>query len=583
MGEVITPEHWVESGASRNNRAEENRQRATEERAARQNAVLDAKKDKLSKELRPKIARNLGTLVEEVAKLTQRSEQQTLRALFEKYDFNQHPKRRRMILLKGEVPPSGSEALVAMLPIYRSLAKVLAGMNPRASLDRVSIEQRYQQRLVSGTTLSVDSEKNGGLIDVEAIGGVIDLLGDATKLLKARVPRLIEHFEALAISRVAPTMRSLEFGGMEPRRLTPLHDCGPMVGDSSDDIEEGVLTLGGFEEVFYLSEDEFDIEHHWPSTKLGQILVTKTVASLNESNPDLAAIAKAYRDHPDWELLSKADKIDLEGKLNGAKESWLANDKRGHFIDSEIFKDRLGALSFALDKQAIEAAESAFRQHRIERRFTLHLCVYPIRVSGQTDFRFGLYLSDATKPTLWTDPLFDAGWCKSNVALTCWQMKEFSAIRTSDVQALDEYLGTEEKWTRLDWFPTTVSPLNSPSAINWLGGRTLDWAMSDNPRGDRFKEGVVVVFEPTFDVPVAPASAPLATPAGMIERSILHDASGDDVLSRIIQDAEARIEWFDGVQASWAEIHRQARAEFTQKINSAVENRDQTNQKEDQA
>lgn len=581
MGEVITPD-WGEMGASRKRRVEENRQRAAEERAARQNALLDAKKDKLSKDLRPKIARNLGTLVEEVAKLTQRSEQQTIRDLFEKFDINQLGKRRRLILLKGEVKPSGSEEFVATLPIYRSLAKVLAGMNPRASLDRGSIEQRYQQRLVSGTTLSVDSERNGGLVDVEAIGGVIDLLGDATKLLKARVPRLIEHFEALAISRVAPTMRSLEFGGKEPPCLIPLHDLDPMAGDSSHDIEEGVLTLVGLDEAYYLSEDEFEIEHHWPSTNLGQILVSKNVTSLNESNPDLATIAKAYRDHPDWDLLSKADKIDLDGNNCGFQKSWRAGHKSSHFVDSEIYEDSLRALSLALDK-AIEVSESAFRQDRIERRFTLHLCVYPIRVSSRTDLRFGLYLSDATKPTLWSDPLFDAGWSKSNIALTCGQTKKFQAIRTSDVRALDEYLGTEETWSRLDWFPTMVAPLESPAAINWLGGRTLDWAMSENPRGDRFKEKVVVVFEPTFNVPVEPASAPLATPAGMIERSILHDASGDDVLSRIIQDAEARIEWFDGVQASWAEIHRQARAEFTQKINFAVENLDQTNQKEDQA
>jgi hypothetical protein len=581
MGEVITPEAFADTLATRTRRAEEHRQRAAEDRTRRQAERLASKKDRLSVEDRRKIARNLGQLVEETAESCRKSPPQMIRDLFEKYDVNLLAKRRRIILLKREVPPSGTEALAAMLKTYLGLAKALAEMHPRAALDIVSIKQRYEQRLVAGTTLSIDSESNGGLVDVEAIGGVTDLLGDATKLLKAKVPRLIEHFEALALSRVMPTMKSIDFDGNEARCLTPLNNLGPMVVDSSDDFqdEEGVLTLNGFDEAFYLSEDEFEIEHHWPSTRLGHIIVTKKVATLYEDNTELKVIAEAYRDHPDWELLSKADKIDLEGKHNGSNESWLADDGRGHFIDSEVYKDCLGALSSAVDKLAKEGTKSWY--NTIERRFSLHLCVYPIRVSGQTDFRFGLYLSGATTPVLGCDPLFDAGGYSLNVALACEQKQSFKAIRASEVQALDDYLGVEERWSRGDYFPTIVAPLNSPSAINWLGGRTFDWAMSENPRSDRFKEGVVVVFKPTFYVPDAPASAPLATPAGMIERNILHDASGDDVLSRLIQDAEARIEWFDGVQASWAEIHRQAREKFAQKISAAVENADITEEKED--
>jgi hypothetical protein len=145
------------------------------------------------------------------------------------------------------------------------------------------------------------------------------------------------------------------------------------------------------------------------------------------------------------------------------------------------------------------------------------------------------------------------------------------AIRGSDFGNLGAWLGDSAYWDMdSSWVSTAFAPLDSEAAATWLGGSALSWAMTEEPRRDRFSEGVVLRFEPAFDVPSAPASAPLATPAGMVERNILHGSSADDVIGRLIQDAEARIAWLDELQTSWAELHRQARAAFSQTVQKAI-------------
>lgn len=573
MGEVIMLISPQRTAMEHRHAAEAERQRAADARAARQRAVLEAKRDRLSREDRRKLARNLGRLVEDVAQATGQPAQQIMRELFEKHDQKLLAKRRRIILLKGELPPRGAEAFVAYLPVYHSLAGLLAESHPRSGLDRAGFKRRYQERLVAGTSLSIDAEFCGAPVDADAIGGLIDLLGDAMKLLKARVPRLIEHFEMLANSRLSPSIKSLDFSGDVPPHLTPIQSWRPVVDDGSDGCEDGILTLTGFDEGYILTEDEFEIEHHWPSTKLGTIVISKAVSALDESDSNLASIAAAFRSHPDWEVQSSADTVDLEGQQYGEKAVWLDANGHGHFIDGGQFHEQLRALSRALDQQTANSARPLVGRLLIERRFSLHLCVYPFRARGKTDCHFGLYLTEAKAPALHRleggGPLFDTSLFADpdqNVALACLGTRDFIAIRASDVRALDEQLDIQALWSRGDWFPTHVAPLASSMAAKWLGGRTLDWAMSNSPRSDRFREGPVLVLEPAFAVHTDPASAPLATPAGMIERSILHDTSGNDVLSRVIEDAEARVAWLDELQSSWAAMHRQARTAYAAEV-----------------
>jgi hypothetical protein len=562
MGEVIQTDVWQANKDKQRQRQEAERKRseADEARALRLKQSLDAKDDRLDTSDRERIARNLGSLVAHVSQALSQSDQKTLRDLYEAHNPDLLPKRRRHILLKGETPPKG-EPLVATLPLYRQLATTLAHLHPRAHMGQKSIENNFQYRLVRGTSLSVEPDGPAGNIDVDAIGGAIDLLQEATRLVNARVPRLVEHFEALAKARLLPTVKSLNFSSDQPPKLEHIGDGVPHVCQGDQGAEDGILTLTGPSYSLCLSEDEYGIQDHWPSTRLGSITATTFIPIIDELNPDLRALADAIRSHLGRTDIFDKSLLDL-GTLGHAGKLFKQEENHAHIIEIAAKLDAL-AVGPSLSDGQYKAP--------IEVRFDLHLCAYPTRVNGRTDCRFGLYLTLTSSPKIWGNDdeasIFGVG---QNVVLIA-RDRLLVAVRQIDLQRLDSWLGDSADWgIDFSWLSTSFAPLDSEAAATWLGGSALSWAMTEDPRSDRFSEGVVLRFDPAFMVPSAPASAPLATPAGMVERNILHASSADDVIGRLIGDAEARIAWLDELQTSWAELHRQARAAFSQKVADAI-------------
>jgi hypothetical protein len=562
MGEVIQTEVWQANKEKQRQRQEAERKRseAEEARAIRLKQALDAKDDRLDTSDRERIARNLGSLVAHVSQALGQPDQKTLRDLYEAHNPDLLPKRRRHILLKGETPPKG-EPLVATLPLYRQLAKALAHLHPRASFGQKSIENNFQYRLVRGTSLSVEPDGAASNIDVDAIGGAIDLLQEATRLVNARVPRLVEHFEALAKTRLLPTVKSLDFSSDQPPKLELIGDGVPQVCEGDQGAEDGILTLTGPSYSVCLSEDEYGIQDHWPSTRLGSISATTFIPIIDELDPDLRALADAIRSH-----LGRTDIFD-KIRLDLSKLGYA-----GQLFEQEENHAHITGIAAKLDALAVGPSSSDGQYKApIEVRSNLHLCAYPTRVNGRTDCRLGLYLTLGSTPRIWgNDEEISTLGVGQNVVLIAHD-RLLVAIRGSDFGSLGAWLGDSADWDMdSSWVSTAFAPLESEAAATWLGGSALSWAMTEEPRRDRFSEGVVLRFDPTFIAPSAPASAPLATPAGMVERNILHASSADDVIGRLIQDAEARIAWLDELRASWAELHRQARAEFSQKVAGTV-------------
>jgi hypothetical protein len=562
MGEVIQTDVWQANKDRQRQRQEAERKRseADEARALRLKQALDAKEDRLDTSDRERIARNLGSLVAHVSQALSQPDQKTLRDLYEAHNPDLLPKRRRHILLKGETPPKG-EPLVATLPLYRQLATTLAHMHPRAHLGQKSIENNFQYRLVRGTSLSVEPDGPAGNIDADAIGGAIDLLQEATRLVNARVPRLVGHFEGLAKARLLPSVKSLDFGSGQPAKLEFLGDGVPHVCEGDQGEEDGILTLTGPSYSVCLSEDEYGIQHHWPSTRLGSISATIRIPIIDELDPDLRDLADAIRSHLGPTDIFDKSRLDL-GTLGYAGQLLEQEENHAHIIGIAAKLDAL-AVGPSLSDGQYKAP--------IEVRSDLHLCAYPTRVNGRTDCRLGLYLTLGSTPKIggYDDEVSILG-AGQNVFLIV-RDRLLLAVRQSDFGSLGAWLGDSADWDMdSSWVSTAFAPLDSEAAATWLGGSALSWAMTEEPRRDRFSEGVVLRFEPAFDVPSAPASAPLATPAGMVERNILHASSADDVIGRLIGDAEARIAWLDELQKSWAELHLQARAAFSQTVQKAI-------------